>query len=199
MFCADNMELKISKQLYQILVYARDEAMRTGHLAINADHLMLAIIRHEDNAACGCLASMGISIEEMKRYIDDRSLASSYVPYSDIDNMKVARSAGNVISMAAFEALRAEAHEILPVHLLLAYSRVGDAAGVEFLRNSGVDTSSLADHLIKTHRVGPVIAPDVSAVAVSQDFKTKSVPAPLTSMIDQMILLTSSGKSVIPS
>ena len=35
------MQIRISEELNTILLYARDEAMRTGSYAIGADHLML--------------------------------------------------------------------------------------------------------------------------------------------------------------
>ena len=54
------MQIRISEELNTILLYARDEAMRTGSYAIGADHLMLGILRHGENAACLLLQELGV-------------------------------------------------------------------------------------------------------------------------------------------
>lgn len=43
--------MQISEELERILGYASEEALRTGRLEILPEHLLLAMLRREDNAA----------------------------------------------------------------------------------------------------------------------------------------------------
>ena len=63
------MEIKFSLEFTTVLSYAREEAMRTGSYSIAADHLLLAGIRHRDNAACEALTALGIDLEELKAFV----------------------------------------------------------------------------------------------------------------------------------
>jgi len=74
------MQIRISEELNTILLYARDEAMRTGSYAIGADHLMLGILRHADNAACLLLKEMEVDLTAFKRYIDSCLFRDHSVP-----------------------------------------------------------------------------------------------------------------------
>ena len=141
------MQIRISEELNTILLYARDEAMRTGSYAIGADHLMLGILRHGENAACLLLQELGVDLAAFKRYVDSCLFRERSVPYSAEDKMTVGRSAQNVINMAAFEALKVDSSEVQALHLLLALSRASDTAGAPWLSKHGAGTRELMERL----------------------------------------------------
>ena len=45
------MNRQLSEELNQILSYSKEEAMRLGSYTITPDHIVLGIIRHQDNEA----------------------------------------------------------------------------------------------------------------------------------------------------
>lgn len=137
------MQIRISEELYTILRYARDEAMRTGCYAISADHLILGLLRHGENTACLLLKELGVSLPELKRYVDSRLFADSSVPWSAGDQICVGRSAQNVINLSAFEALKAGSSEVQSLHLLLALSRAAGTASAGFLEEKGAGTKEM--------------------------------------------------------
>lgn len=141
------MQIRISEELNTILLYARDEAMRTGSYAIGADHLMLGILRHGENAACLLLQELGVDLGAFKRFVDSCLFRERSVPYSAEDKMMVGRSAQNVINMAAFEALKAGSEEVRSLHLLLALSRATDTAGAPWLAERKAGTREMLEAL----------------------------------------------------
>ena len=141
------MQIRISEELNKILLYARDEAMRTGSYAIGADHLMLGLLRHGENAACLLLKELGVDLSAFKRYVDSCLFRDRSVPYSAGDQIGVGRSAQNVINMAAFEALKVDSSEVQALHLLLALSRAADTAGAPWLAERGAGTREMMERL----------------------------------------------------
>ena len=140
------MQIRISEELNTILLYARDEAMRTGSYAIGADHLMLGLFR-------------------------ERS-----VPYSAEDRMTVGRSAQNVINMAAFEALKVGSEEVKSLHLLLALSRAADTVGTPWLSERGVGTREMMERLeARGWRASAVQAPAEEEVRETMESQIRSL------------------------
>ena len=93
------MEMKISDELNLIVRYAREEAMRTGSYGIGTDHLVLGILRHADNNACRALRGLGADPEEMKQFIDVHIFRQGSIPYSDIDQVVLSRSAQSLLNL----------------------------------------------------------------------------------------------------
>ena len=143
------MQIEFSDELYKALLYARDEAMRTGSVVITPDHLLLGILRHEDNSACLLLREVGVDLREMKKFVDSCIFSEAGVPYSARDSIAVTRSAQNAINLAGFEALKSGTSKVLPVHLLLSLSRGDGTATAEFFRMRSLTTDSFYGKLEK--------------------------------------------------
>ena len=172
------MEIRISQELYTILLYARDEAMRTGSYAITADHLLLGLPRHEDNAACLLMKEAGLSLQELKRYVDSCTFRESSVPYDMSDKMAVGRSAQNVINLSAYEALKAGSAEVASLHLLLALSGTPGIATAEFFSRSGISHAGLVAMLGK-HGWSESVSPSAS----DEESAKKSIETQMRSMV----------------
>ena len=123
------MQIQISDALNGIIKYAREEAMRTGSYGIGPDHLVLGIIRHEENTAFQVLQGLGVEPAELKSFIDGRIFTNETIPYSEIDHINFSRQAQNVLSITVMEATRLKSQEAAPHHLLLALCRTTDSYG----------------------------------------------------------------------
>lgn len=141
------MKIRFSDDVLTIAEYAREEAMRTGWRGIGADHLMLAILRHADNGACRTLSDLGLSLSALKTFIDSRIFEDSPIPYNEISSVKLSNGARGILSMSAFEALKAGSEEVLPVHLLLALSRTSGNATADYLLTSSITPQNLSEHI----------------------------------------------------
>ena len=185
------MQIRISEELNTVLLYARDEAMRTGSYAIGADHLMLGLLRHGENAACLLLKELGMDLTAFKRFVDACLFRDRSVPYSAEDKMTVGRSAQNVINMAAFEALKVGSDEVQALHLLLALSRSAGTATATRLSEAGVDTRALL-HQLEKHgwkRAEGYPAPAEEEVSRSMESQVRSL----------VLITPGSGSGKLPS
>lgn len=111
--------MRLSEEIRTILLYSRDEAMRTGCYAIAPEHLMLGLLRHSDNTAVALLRRFGLDPDEVKADFDKKVFRESAVPYSREDEVGFTRTALNISSMAIMEAMRAD-EDVQAVHLLSA-------------------------------------------------------------------------------
>ena len=132
------MHIVFSSESSAIISCARDEAMRTGHLGINADHILLGILRHADNDVCRALKGTGIDTSELKEFIDSAIFSQKAVPYDDLDKIRFTKATRNLIGVATLEALREKSQEITTAHLFLAVMRCEDSAGKTYLTESGL-------------------------------------------------------------
>ena len=133
------MQLQVSDELNGIIKYAREEAMRTGSYGIGPDHLLLGIIRHEDNCAFAAIQALGVEPSNLKAYIDSRIQTGESIPYEQIDNINFSRQAQNVLSITVMEASRMKSESAGPQHLMLALCRTTDSYGQVYLRSNGID------------------------------------------------------------
>ncbi len=141
------MNINLSDEFRTIISYARDEAMRTGHYGIGADHLMLAILRQSGNSACKLLGAQGLDLADFKRSIDRVIFRDKAIPYFDSDRVRPTRSAAGVISLAAYESLRSGQDAIYATHLLLAVTRAEDSASRAYLTERGLGYNALRQRL----------------------------------------------------
>ncbi len=148
------MQIGLSEEINLIISYARDEAMRTGSYAIETDHLLLALLRHEDNDACKVLKSFGIDLDEFKRFVDGRMFHKQGIPYFDEDKINLSRGAQNTINLSVLEASLDNSPAADSRHLLLAICRSHGCASETYLREEGLDRQSLSA-LIKSGRTTP--------------------------------------------
>lgn len=149
------MQIKFSSKLFSILGFAKDEAMRTGHLATGVDHLTLAMLRHSDNAACRILTELGADLSELKSSIDSGIFQKDSVPFDLYDKIQPSKSSQQIVSMAAYEALRAKEPLVKPEHLLLALSRSQDNITRDWLEAHGYDYDRIKAQLKKKEKLQP--------------------------------------------
>lgn len=160
------MKIRFSDDVLIIAEYAREEAMRTGWRGIGADHLMLAILRHADNGACRVLSELGISLSDLKTFIDSRIFEDTPIPYNEMSSIKLSNGARGILSLSAFEALKSGVTEVLPAHLLLALSRTGGNAAADYLTTSRITPQALSEHIAaKGTGAAPEVLPKFEDIA----------------------------------
>ncbi|MCR5003455.1 MAG: ATP-dependent Clp protease ATP-binding subunit [Bacteroidales bacterium] len=137
------MEPRISDELNGVIKYARDEAMRTGSMTIEPDHLFLGMIRHAENAAARAMKETGTDLADFKEFIDSRIFRPGQIPYSEIDNITFSRQTQNVLSLTVLEARKFESSKVSSQHLLLALCRSTGSYGQAYLRQRGTEYGRL--------------------------------------------------------
>ena len=133
---------KFSVRAEQVLRCAQAAAGELGHGYVGCEHLLLAMLREEGDAACRALNASGVyekamrekMIEKLGRGTAEKSTVQGLTPH--------ARSA---VELAVGEAVRAGSGVIEAGHLLLGILRDSTNTAVRLLRLSGVDRNTVRD------------------------------------------------------
>ena len=110
------MSYKFSNQMKEIISFSRDEAERLGNDYIGTEHLLLALLRSEDNAAVRILKSFKVDIKEMQEEIE----LSVKSDKSHQNSMPLNDSAEQTIHGAVAEAKTLKSKRVEPEHLILS-------------------------------------------------------------------------------
>ena len=143
---------KFSLKAEHVLRCAQAAAGELGHGYVGCEHLLLAMLREEDDAACRALNASGIyesavrerMIEKLGRGTAERSTVQGLTPH--------ARCA---VELAVGEAMRACSGEIEAGHLLLGILRDSGNMAVRLLRSLGVDTKKLYSDTLRAMSLSP--------------------------------------------
>ena len=100
----------------EIISYSRDEAERLGNDYIGTEHLLLGLLRDEDNAAVRILKSFKVDIKEMQSRIE-LSVKSNK---GHQNSLPLNASAEQIIHGAVSEAKTLKSKKVEPEHLILS-------------------------------------------------------------------------------
>jgi len=137
------MNLQLSNELNEIISYSKEEAMRMGSYTIGSDHLILGIIRHQDNSAFEALMSFGTDYKVFKSKIEELVKVGEIVPFEQTDKLNLSKGAENALKVMYLEARSLKEAKPGPVHLLLAILRGEDGVSVSILKEYNITYDSL--------------------------------------------------------
>lgn len=137
------MNLQLSDELSEIISYSKEEAMRLGSYAISPDHLVLGIIRHQDNSAFEILMKFGVDYKLLKERIDEKIKAGEMVPFEQSDKLNLTKGAESSLRVMFLEARSLEKSKPGPLHLLMAIMRVEECISVELLKEYQITYDSI--------------------------------------------------------
>ncbi|MCE5320601.1 MAG: ATP-dependent Clp protease ATP-binding subunit [Bacteroidales bacterium] len=137
------MNLQLSNELNEIISYSREEAMRMGSYTIGTDHLILGILRHQDNSAFEALINFGVDYKSLKAKIEQQLKVGDVVPFEQADKLNLSKGAENSLKIMYLEARSLKEFKPGPVHLLLAILRSDEGVATILLRDSRVTYDSL--------------------------------------------------------
>ena len=143
---------KFSLKAEQVLRCAQAAAGELGHGYVGCEHLLLAMLREEDDAACRALNASGVCeaavrermIRVLGRGTAEKSTVQGLTPH--------ARCA---VELAVGEAARAGSGAIEAGHLLLGILREGGNMAVRLLRALSVDTGRLYGDTLRAMSLSP--------------------------------------------
>jgi len=164
------MQVKISQELESVLLYAREEAIRTGFTAVGIEHLLLGVIRHSSNAACNALKAEGIDLQDLKDYIDSELSNGKSIPWCEQDDVDFDQNAMNTVTMAMIEAGAADMTEAGAAELLLAISRSCGNPCHNYLDGAGISHDRLGAILHKGKPLFQEVKTDHREISIAYKF-----------------------------
>ncbi len=144
------MHLQLSEELNDIITYAKEEAVRLGSYTITTDHLILGILRHNENSAAVTLHKMGINLFEMKRSIEEKIKKTEIIPIEKTDRIILSKASENALKVMYLEARSLRKPQPDAGDLLLAILRGQDwSFAIEYLEKSNITYGSIRNNLDK--------------------------------------------------
>lgn len=142
-FTIYNMNLQLSDELNEIISYSKEEAMRMGSFTIGADHLILGILRHQDNSAFETIMKFGVDYKELKGRLEGRLRIGEVVPFEQSEKINLSKGAESALRIMYLEARSLEQGKASPIHLLLAILRGDESVSVEILKEYQITYDSI--------------------------------------------------------
>jgi ATP-dependent Clp protease ATP-binding subunit ClpC len=128
---------KFTERGRKIIVYAKEEAERRNNDYLGTEHLLLAILREEENIPATILKKMGLSIDEVKFEVErNLPIGSNLLTFGDIPFTPRAKK---VLELAVEEARLLGHNYIGSEHLLLGLIREDEGIAGKILRNLGAN------------------------------------------------------------
>ncbi len=137
------MNLKLSKDINEIIAYSREEAMRTGNYSITPDMLTLGIIRHKENAGYDLMMDLHISIPYLKLKINDKITKDIIIPFEEADKISFSAEVQNVLKIMILDSHKTNTPTPNSLNLLLAILKSGNNIFAELISGMGLSYSDV--------------------------------------------------------
>ena len=172
----------------EVVDEAKAASEEMGQSYVGTEHLLLGMLRADDNVAGSLLLSHGVTEEKLKTLIEQLITGSESVGVSDAGGFSP--RAYRVLQMSYLEARRLKCSLVGTEHILIAMLKVYDCAGTRLLNTMKVDIRQLYVELMSA-KDG-----NASAVRDASDFMKNSRGR--TPLLDQystdLTQLASEGK-----
>ena len=137
------MNRKFSPKVKKIISLSRDEALRMGHDYIGTEHLLLGMIKENDNMAIKVLASLDLDLDQLKYKVEEATKANKTENASlNVGNIPLNKHAEKVLKVTFLESKLYKNDEINPEHLMLSILKHKENLASKIMDHFDVDYDS---------------------------------------------------------
>ena len=133
------MDNNFSTQVKEIIAYSREEALRLGNDFIGAEHLMLGLIRDQENTAIKVLKQLNVNLGELRKEIELAVKDKSGKNITNINSLPLTKQAEKVIRVTVLEAKALKSPMVETEHLLLSILKNKENIATQILNQFDVD------------------------------------------------------------
>jgi ATP-dependent Clp protease ATP-binding subunit ClpC len=169
------------------VVLAQEEARILNHNTIGTEHLLLGLIHEGDGAAAKSIAALGVSLEDVRRQVEEIIGLGSQAPGG---HMPFTPRAKKVLELALREALQLGHNYIGTEHILLGLVREGEGVAAQVLIRLGADLNRLRAQVIQLlsgHPSAPVPDAPTASSTVLDQFGVNLTAAARDGLLDPVI------------
>lgn len=141
------MDNSFSPRMKEIISYSREEALRLGNDFIATEHLVLGMIRDDDNTAIRILKSMEVNIHELRKGLERAVKNKVSSNLTNISSIPLTTQAEKVMRITNLEAKEARSHMVESEHLMLSILKNKDNVATQILHQFNVDYESFKQEL----------------------------------------------------
>jgi ATP-dependent Clp protease ATP-binding subunit ClpC len=133
------MEAKFSPEVKEVISNSREEALRLNHDTIGVEHLILGLLRDNDNVAVKVLKSLEINPILLRRAIENSMKDKGSKKIHDPKSLPLTKQAEKILKIMVLEAKVLKAESIGTDHLLLSVLKNEDNVVTQILGKYEVD------------------------------------------------------------
>ena len=163
------MEDIFSDPARQIVVNARGHALQRNHEYVGTEHLLLALMAHDEGVAAEALRNLNVDLDEIRETIDDVAPRGHAAPGTS--ELPFTTRTKKILELAASEAHDFGRSHVDTEHLLLGIIREGGGIAAQVLDHAGVTEEIARAEIRRLVGVEPNVMPDVSDVTVEVRLK----------------------------
>ncbi len=153
------MESRFSNRVREVISLSREEALRLGHDYIGTEHLLLGMIREGEGVAISLLEKLGVSVEDLKKTIENATKGNASEGLKKQSNIPLTRQSEKVLKITYLEAKIFKSDLIGTEHLLLSILREEDNIATQILNKLKVNYDVIKD-LLEYHKQSPEASSD---------------------------------------
>jgi ATP-dependent Clp protease ATP-binding subunit ClpC len=167
----------------RVVVLAQEEARTLRHNYVGTEHVLLGLVREGDGVAARALESMGITLEDVRRQVEEligkgQAAPTGHIPFTP--------RAKKVLELALREALELGHNYIGTEHVLLGLIREGESEAAQVLEALGATMDRVRQAVmgvVSGHAEGQAAAAGGTAetTAVMSEVVPEDVSAPAES------------------
>ncbi len=140
------MDDNFSPEVRDVISHSKEEALRLGHEFIGTEHLMLGLLRNQENKASEILGALQIDTDQLRRKVEILN-PTDFSSYSGKHNknLHLTRQAERALKTTFLEAKLFQSTSINTAHLLLCILRNADDPITKLLNKYKVDYDNVKD------------------------------------------------------
>jgi ATP-dependent Clp protease ATP-binding subunit ClpA len=137
---------KFTDRARRVVVLAQEEARLLNHDYIGTEHLLLGLIHEGEGVAARALESLGISLEDVRRNVEElvprgQHELSGHIPFTP--------RAKKVLELSLRESQQLGHDYIGTEHILLGLIREGEGVAAQVLVNLGADLNRVRQQVLQ--------------------------------------------------
>ncbi|MCF0172699.1 MAG: AAA family ATPase [Bacteroidales bacterium] len=141
------MAKDFTNDLQRVLSYAREEAARLGCREINLDHVLLAILRDENNEAVRAICALGGDTAMIKGEVESVLRTADSIPYEEMQSIQFSDDINGFYRNVSAEIVTSGTLSPSLSIVLLSVLKNPTTTAVPVLRRYGITYDSLKEYL----------------------------------------------------
>lgn len=139
------MKENFSRKIQQIVKLARDEAIRLDHNYIGSEHLLLAILKQDQDITVEILTNMDVDIEELIKSVEESTQASGGTTMAG--RLVITNQVENILRNTYSEAQTLNSDTMGDEHIMLALLKEKEGVAARTLSSFGIDYYSFKNEI----------------------------------------------------
>ncbi|MFN4150881.1 MAG: Clp protease N-terminal domain-containing protein [Candidatus Sericytochromatia bacterium] len=131
---------KLSQQSIKIIMFAQEEARNLESSLVDTEHILLGILKHEDNIAAKFLQEKGVVYQSVKdRLVEEKA----YRILGTKIELQFSADSRQAIELAIEESEKLKEGFVEPEHILLGIVNLGEGSAITIMRDAGLNLNRM--------------------------------------------------------